>query len=342
MTKLAESHFLTRPSERLDHVDIYEVKNSEIRGAGSRGGDGLDNAVLSMMRAPDAFVDNVVQEAIARGSNESDALDGAVSTLAKTKQRVEGALGDAFGHLSDLSGDLKKAVTDNVGTMIEPTARYLASYGGELKEIDDVIPDKMTMVSSAVSTLLPKGEYQEGFMKALDVGAEEAVYATLMAEVVSVGAVDAMGPLLDNMALPDSAKRVALDAMDTALKGGNLDGLKILSQYASSNEILSRYPDLTSLVLETYQHHRDQDEKEQFDDLVQTVDDIQPGWYTAQRNGRTITRLEPFRNASDDARAAFLRNMGEGQYLIEALLADEYQPKDLVSLARSQYPHAAI
>lgn len=342
MSKLVESRFLTKPYERLDQVDIYEVKDNAVRGSGSRSGDGLETSVLQMMRSPETFVENSVNRAIERGMDGEQAASQANAVLAETRKRVESTLGSAFGHLKDLSGDLKKAVSDNIGNLVVPTTQYLANIDGEIKSLDDVLPDKMSMVSSAVSHLLPKGTNQEAFMQFLDVGAEEAVYSTLLPDVIKSGAIDAVGPLLDNLAIPESAKRVALNVINDVIDTGDIDALGVLTNYVNENEILSQYPDLTSSILETFRQKGGEDEHQQFTNLTTTVTAVQPGWYTVQRGKETITRLEPFRNASDDAREMFLRNFGEGDYLVETLLANEYQPKDLDKLAREQYPLAVF
>lgn len=173
----------------------------------------------------------------------------------------------------------------------------------------------------------------------LDLHAEMAILDSLVGKSIALGLPQAYDQILAQIDDDALKTRVALRSLRQAAVLSDLETVRKTVDRTGSSRALAEVPDLTNLILQFYTWGQgtttDQYPQKQ-QELVETLDMINPNWARRKRDGVWVDNLEPFTVASNQA-GILLR---ESPYAAQAMIAQPYGTTDYQSVARKYHPWA--
>lgn len=329
--KIAETMFSGGPRDELLTVDVYQLKDNTIRTKvadmlnSSR--NNLISTLQSSINTPNILTKLVTVDGGKISFNKKELLDR-LSTIAPGLK----------GSLREMGDGLQAKVLDSFGVDGFHVNQLKMLVNGGFSDIDISELGNAKDIAEIMTTVAGT----DAIVKLFDVEAEAALFGTILRESIRLGVPDLIDLVKEQSSSPVVFERVQLQSIETALQTGNLTTLEAIYRDLGPGKMLARVPRFATLLLQNYRfgrNNRSSDYATLSSRLVELADNVQPGWNETLRHGTPVINLEPYSKASRDATTLLMLSE---DHRITTMVAKQYPPRSLVSIAKTMYPKSAI
>lgn len=338
VSKVMSSLFMTAADPNLTKVSTGGKTPSAINSKLlAIGGSKLDNLIQSLGSAFGSFggfnfMDLVDSIDLSNGfSVDIDKLAGRLggpigeisSAVSKAKEMVEEVKKDAVGALMKYGG----ALGGDIGGYIQMGAEtYRLAKDADLGSIDGLL--------SVAGKVL--GGTALG--KLIDSQAETMWIASLIRKAQELKLPQALQVLANKLKGNRNYTRSLTSGIQFSVNQSDIATLSYLSQVIDGQAMESEYPKIINHILKHYKFpegYTFEKQNEYLSELLSTLTRINPNWDKSVFNNEWIDNLEPWLEASKDARILFQGT----KYELSYTLAKSYPDQTINSLLRKQYRH---
>lgn len=337
MSKVASTLFETGPDDKLVTGDAYSgpATTSTRTPIGYTPPKGLDDRGKVNTDTAQQSRDNSVDTRDVINAVNAGLLKRRTGNATRRASHAAGPPG-AFTSLSDeLKNEILFELSDGVlgqrghiTTTIAGTERQLDSA-----RLDDAI---------GITRFLVQLTGDSGLAGTFDVAGELVVFNQVLKQAIDLGLVEVIDTLWDEAKDKEQAKQMLIGSLRYLAMASNLEGVRKVIGYIGRHEALNRVPDLIQYIMTFYRIPPGKgraDYDTLFNELLETLNLVEPRWDVYRRQGKDISSLEPFTYASRDALMLFGR---VPKYRTVTLIAPAHRSGQLIALARRNYPHAGL
>lgn len=329
--KLADTIFKSGPKDELLAVDVFGISDSNVLNSITGKLTGFATDALESFRK-NGGITNLT-------SLIKDAASGKLSLNADAlKDRVISAMGGTSNILRSVSDGLQKTLTQGFGISPEVYSQIEATVSGVATSFNTGnIKD-----AQGIFNLVNQITGQKELAQFMDVGAEANMLSGLFREAITLGVPGCVDALVQN-AKSDTAADYALRAnIQVAVGMADLNTTNLMVDTLGLNRVIADVPNAAALLLSSYRipagvSYEGLDAE--LTRLLSTLDKLQPGWGSYNRNGVAVSDLSLYTFASPDARKLLDR---DPTHRLNAVVASQYQPINMLQQAKKMYPLAAL
>lgn len=352
MSKPANTAFNGGPSDDLEAVDVYGVRDPERRNNYQSENSAFTDSLNNAFGAAKGYVEqakDLGQEY--KGKAEDWARDQGIDPK-QAEQNVRGALKGSKPALDKVGEDVSKVILGDIqeGSMLNvpgSEGNYYKAYkiveknltdGAEdVKKLTNVDPDSaqsvMDMVSDVTGHPLVQGS---------DLGAHAAVLHGAIEKMAEWGVPELIDDTLKKIKDEDLRREVARRSASKLVRAGNIDMVESAIKNVGASALVAENPRLPQQVLQMYQFKAKttpEDYPELLTQLVWCMDRLQPNWFWTQRAGQDVWNLATLVRISDDARELL---SSDETYRSPAITAQFFPERTTTNLLRTMYPGIAL
>jgi hypothetical protein len=330
--KLADTIFKSGPKDELLAVDVFGISDTNVLNSITGKMTGFASDMLESFRKNGGGITDLT-------SLIRDAANGSLSLNADAlKDRVLSSMGGTSNILRTVSDGLQNTLTQGFGIPPEVYSQITATVAGVTTNFNAGNVKDASGIFSLVNQITGQKDLAQFF----DVGAEANMLSGLFREAISLGIPGAIDALVTN-AKSDKAADYALRAnIQVAVGMADLDTTNLMVDTLGLNRVIADVPSAATLLLANYRIPAGTPNEgldAELTKLLSTLDKLQPGWATYDRNGTAVSDLSLYTFASQDARKLMDR---DPTHRINALVASTYKPVSMVEEAKHMYPLAII
>lgn len=240
--------------------------------------------------------------------------------------------------LNTLSPEFKEEMVQQLAILSgqDPNAIRLSMEGQET-----MISAKDSKDATALSKILGDISGSEEVIDLFDLHAETAVISGMLDKAIELGIPQATETLLAQIEDDRVRQRVALNRLRSAAIASELKTVQTVVENSGQAAAIAKVPDIVNLITQYYSWGRNVT-RDQYpnkrDELVATLNMVDPRWYQKKRDGIWVSNLEPFSVASDDALTLFAMS----NYTLEAAMAPKYPKTHYRNVARKYHPRVVL
>ena len=347
--------FSTGPKDDVAVVDVY--KETEATPL-NKVVDAVKSSAADVLAAAGQTVTltNLLEkgtEAIIAGRFDKDtalrelneATGGMLSTINNLKgmktELVEQML-RGVGFNDDVLAITKGALGMPGGT--DPAAAVL-DKNPKLKFIyDSVTHARQTAdldTARGVADLLNSVAGNSELAKVLDMQSQFAVLGTIVNAASAYNIPDILDTVLDRLEDDEEKTAFLLSNAEQLARNSDIYGLTKALEAAGPQQLLSRYPDIITTILENYQNPQGVKKPTltQTNALLSLLSGINPNWFQYRRNNNWISNLEIYQVISRAAKDTLMLSVVHRKPL---LFANRYPTVKFRPTVKKLYPFAAI
>lgn len=270
-------------------------------------------------------------------------LIGLISTqggrLSLNREELENRLSSAMGQsMYTLEPEFRESL---IQSMAEMTGQDAATLKVAMNNVQTEAPSNRQGDATALAQILSNVSGSQEVIDVFDMHAEVALLGGLLDQAIDLGIPQAVETLLERIDDVEVQRRVALERLRLAALNSQLGTVRSIVDVAGADAALAKVPDIIELVTQNYSwgvNVRSDEYPAKRDELIATLDQINPRWHSKKRDGQWVSNLEPFSRASQDALTLFQMS----PYALQATIAPKYPKQSYVTVARKYHPRASI
>jgi len=251
------------------------------------------------------------------------------------KRRMDAALDNSIAVLDEEERDnLIDMLAETTGSDAD-VIRASMNAGESVTEISGVRQTEVRSFSEFVSQYTGVPELIQVF----DLGAETAILDSLLSKSIDLGLPQAWQAIIDQIDDDKIKTTRALRSLRQAAILSDLTTVRSIVDRAGASRSLAEVPELVPLINRFYTWGSKTPTSEygkKRDELISTLDSINPNWARKRRGDDWVDDLEPFNSASGQA----LTLLKQSDYAVQAMIAQPYPKSNYQTVARKYNPWA--
>lgn len=270
-------------------------------------------------------------------------LIGLISTeggkIGLNRDELEKRLSSAMGQsMYTLEPEFREYMIDSMAAM---SGQDAATIKVAMRNVQSSVASDKQSDASALAQILSNITGAEETIQIFDLHAEVALIGSLLDKAIELGIPQATETLLEKIDDVEVQRRVALDRLRLAAIGSQLATVRSITRLAGSDAAMAKVPDIITLITQNYSWgysvQRDEYPAKR-DELIETLNLLNPRWHLKRRDGQWVSDLEPFAMASEDALTLFKMS----DYSLQAMVAPTYPKQYYATVARKYHPRIDI
>ena len=280
-----------------------------------------------MLKAPAVIKD--------RYKNLNKNLDSLGGVVLSNVLKNSGFLGDPDVIVEGLLGATKgRPLSEVIAYQKETVAFVIDGTKNIIKNIKDFDPRSISDVAKMISNVAGDTE----LAKILDMDSEFAMLKTLNDASIKLGIPKALDYIIDKVKDDKpQMRRVLLDGLTTAIENGDINYISTTIDNVGKGFVLAQSPEIIKQLVSSYQLPADQyiETPELKDQLLSTLEKIDPKWNIYLANGVEIINLSIFESMNDTVKNLLKL---DPRYVSSVICASLYPPADTATLFKNYYP----
>lgn len=335
MAKLAANSFNSGPSDSVELVDVYNTTDSGTRNKLTSLISSFGQGLESMLGTSNKNLNQV----------GSDYSRNAIN-LDQAKDRIQRALSGSRGDIQYLAEGAQKAIyteltgTDQGTNYIRKTSQLydqvqvLTGQGTYLMRDNNYT--NVNSVLRFVSDITGSGVFE-----ALDLGAEGALITGAIKTMSAWGIPELMTEMLKDRDSGFKHTVVSRSAAQIAASG-DADTVEAMIGSTSAATLLAECPDFPQQFISRYTLKPGKtttDYPTLLAQLVRIMDQLKYDWFWIPRGSDQAWNLDVIAHASNDAQILL---KSSDTYKAAVMIAPNYGPQSMVSVAKTLYPNLVL
>lgn len=341
MSKPANTTFNGGPSDNLEAVDVYGVRDNTRRNnyqsENSAFTDSLTNA-LGKAKEYGKDVQRRIQEKEIDPKTAAETVQKALGGSRPAMDKV----GEDVSHI--ILGDIESGSQLNIPgsdgnfyrayKIVEKNLTENTEDATELFDVDaDTVQGVFDMISDVTGNPAVRGS---------NMGAHAAVLHGAIEKMAEWGVPDLIDKTLKKIEDKQLRREVARRSATKLVRAGNIDMVESAIKNVGASALVAENPQLPQQVLQLYKFKKattPADYPTLLTQLVWVMDRLQPNWFWTQRGSTAVWNLATMTRISDDARELLCSNP---DYRTPALISQHYPPRSVAAVIRNMYPNIAL
>ena len=336
MAKLAKTVFESGPDDNLATDDVY-------RGPGRPRNVPVDSDTPAALDAQGRLKEEAVEGNRESSIRTRDVVKAVNAGLVgrndpELSRRASKAVGDT-GAFSTLPRGLRDDIlSDLSGGAIGGRGSVRSTVGGSSHLLrTDQLDD-----ARGISNFLVDLTGNDAIAQTADIEGEMAIFNGVLKSAIDLGFVEVIDTFWERAKDKERARQSLINSLRLLALRSNLEGIRKVVGIIGRQEALAREPKLIQFIVTFYQLPPGSSRPDYdglLTELTDTLDLVDPKWHLYDRKGRTVSSLEPFVFASQDAKTLFQRNP---EWRVVSLVGPAYTREDILQLAQRTYPNAGL
>lgn len=330
VSKVADTFTDTGPKDDLATVDAYREKatTSEKTTATSQLPSDVSKDGAQTLKPSKQSPKDIAGEVKPKNNN--------ILTSKEASDRLNDA---TSGPVSELDEDSRKALTDRLSTVSgDDTETLQISIGGSAVEIQKKDYKEAKALAALTSAIDQSGTE----IIVDDVETKTALAGTILDKAIQLGAVSAVDIALSSIGIGRSTTLMLISKLEAAARVSSLQVIQKIVQRLGSDVVISHKPNLPTMITEYYDWGLGKsrvDYPALRDELIATLDAVDPNWYQKKLNGTWVGYLGPFEKASKKAQILLKMSATHER---AARVGPLWPRMSIVESAKNYYPRAAV
>lgn len=320
---LSDTPYSTGPADDLPVVSVLGISSEQVINNANMARSDITSAVQDGRNVPDA-IKNALK-------NLKDSILRMLYTRSDLMDRLSKLLGGDLSILLDMAPDRLNMLLDllaknSTNNRLDYNGTRSSYSGGEYQDIEDI--------TSLLNTINDDPESA----KIIDLEAEKILYSALVENLIKLGVPEAVNDVLAKASDPSVKEGIVIGNLVGAAEKGDLDTLTSLVNEVPPGLILTKIPNIISLILTNFTFPKGTERKDyqaMSDKLIALLNKINPFWYLTVRNNATISWMKDYMAASNDALT--LLEM-QPLHLTPSMIARSYKISSINQLIKRSYP----
>lgn len=339
MAKIASTVYESGPDDSLATADAYSGPGNDYGRAGNNPSVPTSSATDSRGKVKDTTVEKSRNSSV----SVTNILSAVSAGLAgrnnqQLSQRASRATGSPSAYNSLPSSLREEILYDLSGGALGRRGDVRTTVSGAERLLNTAQLDDARGISNFLVNLTGNNQ----LASTLDIAGEMAVFNQVLRKAIDLGVVEVIDTLWEEAKDRKRAKQMLIGSLRLLAFTSNLAGINKVLDYIGRQEALAREPNLIQYIMTFYKIPDGKGRanyESLWQDLKGTLDRVDPKWDKYQREGNAVGNLDPFTYASQDALILFQR---KDQYRTTCLIAPVYRSRQLVQLARQNYPQIGL
>lgn len=293
---------------------------------------GLTKTLKDWEKKGVSFDPAVIKERYKNLNKNLDSLGGVVLS---NVLRNSGFLGDPEEIVEGLLGATKgRPLSEVLAYQKETVALVIDGTKNIIKNIKDFDPRSISDVAKMISSVAGDSD----LAKILDMDSEFAMLKTLNDASIKLGIPKALDYIVDKVKDDKpQLRRVLLDGLPTALSNGDISYISTTVDQVGKGFVLAKSPEVINQLVTSYQLPPGEfiETEELKDQLLITLEKIDPKWNLHLANGVEVINLGIFESMNDTVRNLLKL---DPRYVSSVICASLYPPADTATLFKNYYP----